>query len=228
MTWIRPQALVADRVWFDAVVTAHILRNAGYDVKVVHDGREAFDRLLDPTPLAVGVLGTDLPRMPGAEIVHRTKMAGLDLPILLVSPALESNEVQPPLPGYIYTSKPVAATTLIARVREVRRVERRAPSKATRIRLGNSVIDFDLGTAVLADKPVHLTPTESRLLQYLAHQRGRVVSLTDLKTHVLKGEASLARYIYELRWKIGDDSMSSHLLPAGQTGYRLTDFEVLA
>ena len=226
MIRIRRDALVADRLWFDAALIASHLKNDGYDVTVCHDGQEAYERLLDPTPPSVAVVGTDLPRVSGSEIARRTRAQGLDLAIVLVHPAPGNNGLQPAPSSAI--SKPLRGAKLLAMVEEVRSAHRREPAKATRIRLGARLIDFRTRAATGADAaPIQLSAQESGLLQYLAHRHGRAVPLKEIKAN-LEIPESITRLLFELRWKLGNSGLSPHLRPVGRTACRLVDFEVLA
>ena len=226
MIGIQCDALVADRQWFDAALTASHLKNDGYDVTVCYDGQEAYERLLDPTPPSVAVVGTDLPRLSGSQIARRTRAQGLDLAILLVHPAPGNNGLQPAPSGAI--SKPLRSEKLLAMVEEVRRAHRHEPTKARRIRLGARLIDFRTRTATGGDvAPIRLSAQESGLLQYLAHRHGRTVPLEEIKAN-LEIPESITRFLFELRWKLGNSGLSPHLRPVGRTACRLVDFEVLA
>ena len=75
---------------------------------------------------------------------------------------------------------------------------------------GNLHVDLRDGTVRRHDQIVELTPTESRLLMYLASQRGRIVPHKELLINVWGPEYAkemgyLSVYIRYLRQKIEDD-----------------------
>ena len=221
----KRHALVAANEWFEAILTAGYLKNAGYDTTVLHDGLAAYERMLAPEPLAVSVLATDLRRMNGLEIIHRTKAQGLDLPVVLVAPDPKQADAPPVPPGAI--CKPLRGTALAAKVRAVRSARRREPAKARRVRLGSLSVDFDTRAATRPDAaPIQLSAQETGLLQHLAHQHGRPVTLAEIATRLGLPE-SIARFLFELRWKLGAGGLNRHLRPVGHTACRLDDFEVL-
>src|SRR5215475_3104796 len=80
-----------------------------------------------------------------------------------------------------YVVKPFVLAELVARVTAVLRRLGRAPST---VEIGDLVLDAESGVAVRAGKRLDLTATELRLLGYLAAQRGRVVSKTQIMTAV--------------------------------------------
>ena len=142
------------------------------------------------------------------------------------TPSPGNNGLQPAPTGAI--SKPLRSEKLLAMVEEVRRAHRHEPTKARRIRLGARLIDFRTRTATGGDiAPIRLSAHESGLLQYLAHRHGRTVPLEEIKAN-LEIPESITRFLFELRWKLGNNGMSPHLRPVGRTACRLVDFEVLA
>lgn len=80
-----------------------------------------------------------------------------------------------------YLVKPFVLAELVARVTAVLRRLGRAPST---VEVGDLVLEAESGIAVRAGQRLDLTATELRLLGYLAAQRGRVVSKTQILTAV--------------------------------------------
>ena len=80
-----------------------------------------------------------------------------------------------------YLVKPFVLAELVARVTAVLRRLGRAPST---VEVGDLVLEAESGVAVRAGQRLDLTATELRLLDYLAAQRGRVVSKTQILTAV--------------------------------------------
>ena len=80
-----------------------------------------------------------------------------------------------------YVVKPFILEELVARVRVVLRRLGRLPAT---LDLGDLVIDEQSGEAVRGGSTVDLTATEYRLLVYLAHERGHILSKTQLLTQV--------------------------------------------
>ncbi|MGQ0573553.1 MAG: response regulator transcription factor [Pseudonocardia sp.] len=80
-----------------------------------------------------------------------------------------------------YVVKPFALAELLARVTAVLRRMGRTPSA---VAVGDLLVDAAAGTVLRAGTPVELTATELRLLDYLAAQRGRVVSKGQILTRV--------------------------------------------
>lgn len=80
-----------------------------------------------------------------------------------------------------YVSKPFVMAELVARVQAVLRRLGRVPST---VQVADLVLDTAAGVVLRGDARVDLTATELKLLSYLAAQRGRVVSKTQILTSV--------------------------------------------
>ena len=80
-----------------------------------------------------------------------------------------------------YVVKPFALAELVARVGAVLRRLGRIPSS---VQVGDLLLATESGGVLRGGQPIDLTATELRLLNYLAAQRGRVVSKTQILTAV--------------------------------------------
>jgi len=80
-----------------------------------------------------------------------------------------------------YVVKPFALAELLARVTAVLRRMGRTPSV---VQVGDLLVDAAAGSVRRGGLPIELTATELRLLDYLADQRGRVVSKGQILTRV--------------------------------------------
>ena len=81
---------------------------------------------------------------------------------------------------------------------------------------------------MLGGEEVHLTPTEFRLLQYLAQNQGKVVSHRKILQTVWGGEYGDEReylrvYVSQLRHKIEREPLNpTHILTEPGVGYRFS------
>jgi DNA-binding response OmpR family regulator len=103
-----------------------------------------------------------------------------------------------------YVVKPFVAAELVARVRAVLR--RTGRLRSTTVEVADVVIDEDAGEVLRGGCRIAVTATELRLLGYLARQRGRVVSKTQILTQVWGYEAYdpnlVEAYVSTLRRKL--------------------------
>lgn len=115
---------------------------------------------------------------------------------------------------------------LLARMRAVRR--RVEPSEAVEpvLRFGDLEIDRGRRLVRLGEQPVHLTPTEYRLLEALATNAGKLLTHGWLLHRVwgpaYESEAQYLRvFIRQLRKKLGDDATRPRfILTEPGLGYR--------
>jgi DNA-binding response OmpR family regulator len=157
------------------------LRDHGLEVLPRGDGRELEHDLRRFRPDLV-VLDVMLPGRDGftlLEVIRRSCTAGV---VMLTA----RDGVPDRLRGLTggaddYLTKPFVLAELVARVAAVLRRLGRTPST---VQIGGLVVDADSGVVVHDGQPIELTATELRLLEYLAAQRGRVVSKTQILTAV--------------------------------------------
>ena len=157
------------------------LAAAGYEVTGRPDGRTLEDDLAAFRPDLV-VLDVMLPGRDGfalQAVVRRRGDAGV---VVLTARDAVDDRLRGLHGGADdYVVKPFALAELVARVTAVLRRTGRAPST---VEVGDLVVDAAAGSVRRGGAPVDLTATELRLLDYLAAQRGRVVSKAQILTRV--------------------------------------------
>ena len=159
------------------------LGDAGYVVDVASDGEEGHF-LGDTEPYDAVVLDLGLPKMDGARVLEQWRNAGRKMPVLILTARDRWNDK---VAGFDagaddYLAKPFYTEELLARLRALLR---RAAGFATAdIEIGPLRIDTRASRVTLDGNPVRLTSLEYRLLAYLAHHRGKVVSRTELVEHL--------------------------------------------
>lgn len=127
-----------------------------------------------------------------------------------------------------YLTKPFGIGELLARTRSALRRIRQAGAGATgAIQFGDVQVDLAARLVTKANQPVHMTPTEYRLLAVLAMNAGRVVTNLQLlrevwgPAHAENGHY-LRIYMGHLRQKLEDDpAQPRYLLTETAVGYRL-------
>jgi two-component system OmpR family response regulator len=159
------------------------LTEAGYAVDVAADGEEGHF-LGDTEPYDVAVLDLGLPKLDGVTVLERWRKAGRNMPVLILTARDRwSDKVQGIDAGADdYLAKPFYTEELLARLRALLR---RAAGIATPdIEVGPMRIDTRSSRVTIDGNPVKLTSLEYRLLAYLAHHKGRVVSRSELVEHL--------------------------------------------
>ncbi|MFC0167072.1 two-component system response regulator KdpE [Pseudoduganella danionis] len=127
-----------------------------------------------------------------------------------------------------YLSKPFGVGELLARVRATLRRQRQpAADTAGLVHFGDITVDLQQRRVTRAGTPVHLTPTEYRLLAVLVSNAGRVMSNPQLLRAVWGPSQSenghyLRIYMGHLRHKLeADPAQPRYLLTETAVGYRL-------
>jgi two-component system OmpR family response regulator len=159
------------------------LSDAGYVVDAAGDGEEGHF-LGDTEPYDVVILDLGLPKMDGVRVLEAWRKAGRIMPVLILT---ARDRWSDKVAGFDagaddYLAKPFYTEELLARVRALLR--RAAGLATSEIEVGPLRLDTRSSRVTLDGNPVKLTSLEYRLLAYLAHHRGRVVSRTELVEHL--------------------------------------------
>lgn len=159
------------------------LNDAGYVVDSAFDGEEGHF-LGDTEPYDAVILDLGLPKMDGVSVLEKWRKAGKTMPVLILT---ARDRWSDKVAGFDagaddYLAKPFYTEELLARLRALLR---RAAGLATAdIEIGALRIDTRASRVTFDGNPVKLTSQEYRLLAYLAHHRGKVVSRTELVEHL--------------------------------------------
>jgi two-component system response regulator MtrA len=160
-------------------LVSYALQGAGYRVLAVADGESAL-RELDSSQPDLIVLDIRLPGIDGWEVCRRAREHS-NGPILILT-ALSDDESLVRglrLGADDYLGKPFSPVVLAARVQALLR-RAGAPSLQRQVTLKGLTIDLTSAEVRRDDQPVHLTPTEFRLLASLARRPGQVIGPSEL------------------------------------------------
>ena len=155
----------------------------GYVAEVVQDGETAWFRGGTEQYGAI-VLDLGLPKLDGLTVLKRWRQEGVATPVLvLTARGAWSDRVDGIDAGADdYLPKPFRMEELMARLRALlRRSSGRAQPSIT---IANVTLDPRTRQVTVGGIPVQLTPLEFRLVNYLFHHRGRVVSQTELSENL--------------------------------------------
>src|SRR5579863_5662743 len=172
-TTMRLLVVEDDRDLNRQIVTA--LENAGYAVDRALDGEEGWF-LGDTEPYDAIILDIGLPKRDGVSVLEAWRRAGRMTPVLILTARDRwSDKVQGFDAGADdYVAKPFHMEEILARLRALLR---RAAGHATNELVAGPVrLDARTGRVTVNGAPVKLTSHEYRLLSYLMHHAGRIVS----------------------------------------------------
>jgi two-component system, OmpR family, response regulator len=185
------------------------LSEAGYAVDSAADGEEGYF-LGDTEPYDLIILDIGLPKMDGISILEQWRRSDKKVPVIILTARDRwSDKVQGIDAGADdYVAKPFHMEELLARARaQLRRAAGHAKSE---IECGPVRLDTNSARVTFEGQPVKLTSHEFRLLAYLMHHRGRVVSRTELVEHLYdqdfdRDSNTIEVFIGRLRKKIPAD-----------------------
>jgi two-component system, OmpR family, phosphate regulon response regulator PhoB len=156
------------------------LTDAGYVVDRAFDGEEGH-YLGDNEPYDAVVLDIGLPKKDGISVLEAWRRNGRTMPVLILTARDRwSDKVQGFDAGADdYVAKPFSPTELVARIRAVLRRIRPALADEA-LSYADIVMDLVGHRVTRGGKPVHLGPTEFRLLRHFMEHPGRVFSREQL------------------------------------------------
>ena len=159
------------------------LVDAGYAVDAALDGEEGHF-LGDTEPYDAVVLDLGLPRMDGISVLEQWRRNHRDMPVLILTARDRwSDKVAGMDAGADdYVAKPFHMEEILARLRALLR--RSAGHASSEIEVGPLRLDTRASRVTLDGTAIKLTSHEFRLLSYLVHHSGRVVSRTELIEHL--------------------------------------------
>ena len=189
------------------------LTEAGYAVDVAFDGEEGHF-LGDTEPYDAIVLDIGLPQMDGLSVLEEWRRAGKTTPVLLLTARDRwSDKVQGIDAGADdYVAKPFHMEEVLARIRAL--VRRAAGLASNEIVAGSVRLDSRSGKVTVDGQSVKLTSHELRLLSYLMHHKGKVISRTELTEHLYdqdfdRDSNTIEVFVGRLRKKLPDDCIQT-------------------
>ena len=189
------------------IVTA--LQDSGYVVDSAKDGEEGH-YLGDTEPYDAVVLDLGLPVLDGVSVLEKWRRAGRKMPVLILTARDRwSDKVQGIDAGADdYVAKPFHMEEVLARVRAL--VRRAAGQASNEISAGSVRLDVKAGKVTVDGHAVKLTSHELRLLSYLMHHKGKVISRTELTEHLYdqdfdRDSNTIEVFVGRLRKKLPDE-----------------------
>ncbi len=188
---------------------AEALRESGYVVDTALDGEEGHF-LGDTEPYDAVVLDIGLPQMDGISVLESWRREGRTMPVLILTARDRwSDKVQGIDAGADdYVAKPFHIEEVLARIRAL--VRRAAGHASNELNCGPVRIDVKASRVSVEGNPIKLTSHEYKVLEYLMHHRGKVISRTELTEHLYdqdfdRDSNTIEVFVGRLRKKLGVD-----------------------
>jgi two-component system OmpR family response regulator len=201
------------------------LEQAGYAVDRAFDGEEGWF-LGDTEPYDAVVLDIGLPKRDGLSVLEQWRKAGRVMPVLILTARDSwSDKVKGIDAGADdYVGKPFHMEEVLARLRALLR--RAAGHASADLVCGPVRLDTRAGRVVVNGAPIRLTSHEYRLLSYLMHHAGRIVSRAEIVDHLYdqdfdRDSNTVEVFVGRLRKKLGVDLIQT----VRGLGYMLGDPE---
>ena len=196
-----------DKTLNQQIVSA--LEGAGYAVDHAHDGEEG-QFLGETEPYDCVILDLGLPKTDGVTLLGNWRRAGLRMPVIILT---ARDRWSDKVSGFDagaddYVTKPFHMEELLARVRALLR--RAAGHATSEIACGPVSLDTRSGRVLVDGAAIKLTSHEYRLLSYLMHHKGRIVSRGELTEHLYdqdfdRDSNTIEVFVGRLRKKLGVD-----------------------
>jgi two-component system OmpR family response regulator len=189
------------------------LQDQGYVVDSAKDGEEGH-YLGDTEPYDAVVLDLGLPVLDGVSVLEKWRRAGRKMPVLILT---ARDRWSDKVAGFDagaddYVAKPFHMEELLARIRALLR--RSAGHASSEISCGPVMLDTKSARVTVNGTAVKLTSLEFRLLAYLMHHKGKVISRTELVDHLYdqdfdRDSNTIEVFVGRLRKKLGVDVLQT-------------------
>jgi two-component system OmpR family response regulator len=186
---------------------AGALDQAGYAVDCAADGERA-DFMVQTERYDAVLLDLGLPKIDGLTLLKRWREQGTATPVLVLTARGSWHEKVQGIDGGAddYVAKPFQMEELLARLRAL--IRRATGQVQPELRCGSVALNPKLARVTRDGAPVKLTSHEFRVLSYLMHHRGRIVSQSELTEHIYsqgfdRDSNTVEVFIARLRRKLG-------------------------
>jgi two-component system, OmpR family, response regulator len=199
------------------------LTDAGYSVDTADNGEEG-QFLGETEPYDLVILDLGLPKVDGLTVLKAWRKQDRTMPVLILSARDRWSEKVEGLDvgASDYLTKPFHMAELLARARA--HVRRQTDHKSAVLEVGDLQLNAATGQVTVNGAPIKLTAYQYKVLDYLMHHAGRIVSRTELTEKIYsqdheRDSNTIEVFIGILRRKIG----SNRILTEKGLGYRLVD-----
>ncbi len=212
---------------------AFALRTQSYQPISAQDGKEALQAVAERIPDLI-LLDWMLPGMSGIELVRRFRKESntRDVPIIMLTAKGEETDRITGFDSGVddYVVKPFSARELLARIKAVLRRSRETEEDGS-IRVGALHLDGSQQKLRVNEQPVHVGPTEYRLLHFFMSHANRVYTRNQLLDFVWGGgteieDRTVDVHIRRLRKALEPFQLEDMIETVRGSGYRFSDLSV--
>jgi DNA-binding response OmpR family regulator len=219
--------VIEDELRLAENIARSLRESAGYAVDIAPDGQEGLF-MAESNEYDAILLDLMLPHLDGMQLLTRIRKAGQRTPVLVVTARDDKESVVALLNTGAddYLTKPFDLGELLARTKALIRRGKGQPSPL--LKIGDLELNTVTRTVQRSGKAVALTAMEYRVLEYLLHRPGAVVSKTELLEHLYdynweKFSNVIEVYISGLRRKLDSGSSKQLIHTLRGQGYILQE-----
>ena len=202
---------------------AAALGAAGYAVDRADNGIDAL-ALGGNEPVDAVILDLGLPQIDGLTVLKQWRATGRTMPVLILTARGNWHEKVAGIDAGAddYLAKPFHMEELLARLRAL--IRRAGGHASAEIACGELLLDTRAGRVSVGGRPLALTSHEYRVLDYLMHHPGQIVSRSDLIEHIYaqdfdRDSNTVEVFIARLRKKLPEGAIET----VRGLGYRLVE-----
>jgi len=185
----------------------------GYAVDLANDGEDGHYLGSTESYDAI-ILDLGLPTIDGLTILDKWRKEGKVTPVLVLTARDSWSDKVAGLDAGAddYLAKPFQTQELIARLRAL--IRRASGNASSELVAGDVRLDTRSGRVTLAGEPIKMTAQEYKLLSYLIHHKGKVVSRTELIEHIYdqdfdRDSNTIEVFVTRIRKKLGADVITT-------------------
>ncbi len=186
-----------------------MLESYGYSVDIAPDGEEGHFLGSTENYDAV-ILDLGLPKLDGVGVLEKWRREGKTTPVLVLTARDSWSDKVSGLDAGAddYLTKPFKMEELLARLRAL--IRRASGHASAELACGAVTLDTRTSRVSVNGNPIRLTAQEYKLLGYLMHHKGKVVSRTELTEHIYdqdfdRDSNTIEVFITRIRKKLDTD-----------------------
>ena len=185
------------------------VEQAGWVAESALDGLEAMYQVTEQSFDAV-ILDLGLPRLDGLSVLRSMRDQSIHLPVIILSARDTLHDRIEGLNAGAddYLCKPFQMAELIARLRV--QIRRGSGQTAPVITIGELALDTRTSAVYWQGQPLKLTALELKILSYMMHNPGRIISRAELVEHIYRQDFdrdsnTIEVFIRRIRQKVGHE-----------------------
>jgi DNA-binding response OmpR family regulator len=218
--------LVEDEPYVAGIINRGLTEN-GYSISVAPDGNMGLDMAVK-NDFDVIILDIMLPGINGMEVCRQLRACDNNTPILFLTALGTTENIVAGLDagGDDYLVKPFKFAELEARLKSLNRRKSMVVKEEDIYYLDNITVDFKAKLIQMDGKPVNLTSTEFRLLEFFVKNKNRVLSRMEILEKVWGIDFNMGTnvvdvYVNYLRKKISNNPDKKIIQTVVGMGYML-------